>query len=156
MTARILGAVAALGLTACYPFAMTPRNLPGSDSKPLPAHEPALVNPAGEAMLWQAAQEWAPSLGNPAPTILRAYIIQDRDWNIARNENTGIITDRWMRAAVLYKGGQTGKCRQWDCQLTEDEAGGTWGRPQLDCPNGAAVAITCDSITPLRASPPPQ
>ena len=156
MTARILGALAALGLTACYPFGMMGSHEQGTDRHPLAAHEPALVNPQGEAMAWQAGQEWASTVGNPAPTILRTYIQGDRDWNIDRNENTGIITDRYMRVAVLYKGGNSGKCRQWDCELTEEEAGGTWGRPQMSCPNGAVIAVTCDSITALRASPPPQ
>jgi hypothetical protein len=127
---------------------------PGTDSKPLPAVPSPLVNASGEKLLWKAAQAWAPSVGTPAPTILRAYVVQDQDWVIDRNENTGIITDRFLHAAVIYKGGQTGVCRQSLCNFVEEEAGGSWQAPQLSCPNGLTVALTCDSVEPLRPSPP--
>lgn len=145
-------------LSGCYLFmghSYDPKNGPGSDAKPLPAHEQPLINADGEKLLWTVAQEWAPKVGTPAPTILRAYIVNDRDWIVDRNENTGIITDRFMHAAVMYRGGESGKCRQWLCNLIQPETGGnTWGRPYLSCPNGLAVALTCDSIQPLRSSPP--
>jgi hypothetical protein len=131
-----------------------PAKGPGSDKHPLAAHEQPLVNADGERVLWEAAQEWAPKVGTPAPTILRAYVVNDRDWVIDRNEVTGIITDRFLHTAVMYKGGESGKCRQWLCNLVEEEAGGSWGRPILECPNGLTVAITCDSIQPMRSSPP--
>jgi hypothetical protein len=140
-------------LASCFPLGGS-SSRGGNDSKPLPAHEQPLINPAAEKLLWTAAQEWAPSVGTPAPTILRAYVVQDRDWVIDRNENTGIITDRFLHAAIIYKGGQTGACRQWLCNFVEEEAGGSWQAPQLSCPNGLTVALTCDSVDPLRPSPP--
>jgi hypothetical protein len=146
-------AIAASLLGGC--FQLMPSHGAGTDNKPLPAHEPSLVNGDGEKVLWTAAQEWAPLVGKPAPTILRAYIVNDRDWIVDRNERTGIITDRFMHAAVMYKGGQTGKCRQWLCNLIQPETGGnTYGKPYLACPNGLTVALTCESIEPLRPSPP--
>jgi hypothetical protein len=146
----------ALALAGCIPLfgGHSQPTGPGTDSQPLPAHPFQLVNEKGEKVLWQAAQEWAPKVGTPAPTIMRAFVVDDADWVIDRNENTGIITDRFLHTAVIYKGGATGKCRQWLCNLVEEETGGNiWGRAELRCPAGLTVALTCDSVDALRPSP---
>ncbi|HUJ59541.1 MAG TPA: hypothetical protein VLX92_13640 [Kofleriaceae bacterium] len=152
-------AVLATTLAACFPMfggsSGSMKNGPGTDAQPLAAHPFPLVNADGEKIAWAAAQEWAPKVGTPAPTILRAYVVDDRDWVIDRNDNTGIITDRFLHVAVQYRGGNTGKCRQWLCNLIEQEAGpNAWGRPILACPNGLTVALTCDSVEAGRPSPP--
>jgi hypothetical protein len=147
------GHLATLALLGGCFWMHAPQQTAGTDKQPLAAKAPALVNPEAEKLAWDAAQKWAPSVGTPAPTILRAFVTGN-DWLIERNPNTGIPIRRTLQAYVMYKGGESGKCRDAINLLVEDNQGGSnWGQPRIEGTN-TVIAVTCDSVDAMRPSPP--
>lgn len=148
------GLLAAMALGGCFSSMGASGSTRGgaNDANPLPAKDWPIENADAERLAWTAAQTWAPSQGTPAPTILRAYV-RGRDWLINRNA-AGTVTDRTLQAYVMYKGGQSGKCRSALTVLKEENLGGdSWG-PAMILGTNTVIAVTCDSIDPLRPSPP--
>lgn len=113
--------------------------------------------PEAEQMMTPLLDEHVASFGSPPPTVLRKYL-RDDDWSMIRDD-FGTITERNVSWIVYYKGGESGQCKAWNCQLTQEEQRGSWGKPELRCyadtNYGDAQAIyTCESVESLPGEPP--
>ncbi len=70
--------------------------------------------------------------------------IYDEDWHIRRHEISGIVTQRYIRAAIAVKG-KDGKCGYYNVTFKEDHVGGKYEPMKYD---GAAdrYAIKCENL----------
>jgi hypothetical protein len=153
-------------LLSCWLAACVPMGDPGGPSlreeggtaRPAsepdrPAQAPDPVSfPEAEKALTQAVPEFASGWGKPPPTVLRAYPM-DPDWSMNRSD-TGQIIGRVTRSVLFIRGGQSGRCRQLLCNLREEEQGGRWGRPMIQCVPEFTTSVTCESVDALRGTPP--
>jgi hypothetical protein len=121
-----------------------------AESKEHAASAPTASFPEASRALAQAQDEFANDWGTPPPKVLRAYPM-DTHWGMNRTP-AGIITGRVTRAVLFIRGGQSGKCRQLLCNLREEEQGGQWGPPVIQCLPEYTTNVTCESVDSLRAS----
>ena len=110
----------------------------------------AVTFPDGEKALGHAAPVWAKDFAKPPPTIKRAYLM-DSDWGMTRADNNAII-GRHARTVLFYKGGETSHCYQALCNLREEEQGGSWGKPYLECIGEYTTRVVCESVDGLRGA----
>ncbi len=124
---------------------------------PLPADEAAqsaAVQPAsasfkeGEAALKIAAAEMALSIGKPPPTVMKRYVLK-KNWEFVRDPD-GVLKGRAVEAVVFFKGGESGQCTRRQCTLTEQDQGGKWGKPGLDCIESLTMRVQCKSVEALK------
>jgi hypothetical protein len=100
-----------------------------------------------EGALRDATKYWAEHHGRPPPTVLRVYPQYDR-WGMQRTD-AGIITSRFNNVAVFARGGETGNCYQFLCNLVEPEENGKWGAADLQCVASLTIQVTCSSVDQL-------
>jgi hypothetical protein len=163
----VFGVFALIGISAsgCYLLSSHNDSTPESPyDKETAADAPSAVSfPEGERLLGPAIKKWTLGYSNPPPTVLRAYLGAD-DWAMLRHEGTQRILGRGVPVFVYYRGDKCGEeqscrpgqCYQYDCNLVEDEeGGGHWGRPHLDCPAETYIhRVTCASVDRLPNTPP--
>jgi hypothetical protein len=160
LTRRFLEFTAAVlcSSVACFPFQhkeSSPPDPPEEEEGPK-VYEAEAPNPIGgfpeaERLLATLLPEWANNKGTPPPTVLRRYLV-GKDWGMQR-ANNGVITGRATGVVLFYKGGVTGKCYNSLCNVTQEEQGGKWGKPWIQCVEGRTILVTCPSIDRLPASP---
>jgi hypothetical protein len=116
---------------------------------------PEVEFPEGQRLLGPAIKEWVRGYSQ-RPEVLRADLYAD-DWEMDRDEGTKRILGRAVAVTIYYRGvigcgsDQTcrpGQCFEWACKLYEEEqGGGHWGRPHLNCPAQDWIQkVTCDSV----------
>jgi len=122
--ARFAAAVALIGLalamTGCFllggaPASETPAEPEKREAPPIPA-----PGPLQDAALEKQLVDRMIANGE---IVAAKVIFSEDDWSIERNENSGIVESRYMRATVLYKK-TDGTCWQ-DPSLLEQQYVGT-------------------------------
>lgn len=70
--------------------------------------------------------------------------IYDSDWNIRRHEFSGVITERYIRAAIAAKG-KDGKCGYYNVTFKEDYVGGKFQPMKYDGASERKL-IKCENL----------
>ncbi|MBX3247121.1 MAG: hypothetical protein KF901_08075 [Myxococcales bacterium] len=107
--------------------------------------------PEGEALLDEAALEWARGYATPPPTVLRAYLL-DGDWLMDRTD-LGVVSHRFVPAVIYYRGGQSGNCYGLAVLLYQAEQAGAWGRPSMRS-EVQPSQVSCAAVLEMRGAPP--
>jgi hypothetical protein len=116
--------------------------------------QPAAVRPAaqkfaeGEKFLKVAAGDWVANFPKkPPPTVLKMYVLAP-DWGMVR-AGSGVITGRTAETVIFVRGGESGRCTKRLCNLRQEEQGGKWGKPLLDCVEQYTQRVSCSSVAAL-------
>lgn len=75
--------------------------------------------------------------------ILKLVIV-DSDWHLRRHELSGIVTDRYIRAAIAAKG-KDGKCGYYRVSFQQDFVGGQY-EPVKYSGAGDRYMIKCEDV----------
>jgi hypothetical protein len=121
---------------------------PDDDKQPAAVRPAAQKFPDGEKALKVAAADWVANFPKkPLPTVLKTYLIAP-DWGMVRSPS-GLITGRTAQTVIFVRGGETGRCTKRLCNLRQEEQGGKWGKPFLECVEQYSQRVKCSSVAAL-------
>jgi hypothetical protein len=109
------------------------------------AEMPKEAFPSVEPVLAALADRWAKEHEHKI-TIKRTYTAA-LEWGVTRHEVSGRIIGRVTKGVIFTHDATNQKCWQLLCNVRQDELGGRWGAPYMECP--WTMTVRCESVDAL-------
>jgi hypothetical protein len=144
------------GVLGCVLFASavvlaqgSPPTPPDEAKQPAATQPKSFKFPDGEKALAAAVADWVANFPKrPLPTVMKSYLLGP-DWGMERTP-AGVIVGRVIQAVIFVRGGESGRCTQRLCNLRQEEHGGKWSKPFLQCLEQYSTRFSCKSIEALK------